>query len=199
MHHNAVQGRITILHPLSFVLFHIIFFLLFIFPSNNSEFLGYTSIFPREKKQPPSWIMHGFVCQLRRGKVCCGKTFFFFFFFTKEGPGMKSPHVSSDPGPRGHITLSHTHTHTHTQTWQMAKHHGGDWHSLSHTSLLSLLNTQPTDTQICRHICMRTHTHTHTHTLRIRGTGWSTAYCRHELHHPGYIFSRGNKLSEAPL
>lgn len=31
----------------------------------------------------------------------------------------------------------------------MAEHHGGDWHSLSHTSpSLSLLNTQRTDTHL---------------------------------------------------
>lgn len=83
----------------------------------------------------------------------------------KEGLGLILPHVSYDPGPRRRITLTGLHTHkgTDTQTWQMAKHHGGDWHSLSHTSLLSLLNTQPTDTQIYTHTythaCMNTHIH----------------------------------------
>lgn len=74
----------------------------------------------------------------------------------------------------------------------MAKHHGGDW--LSHTHFLCfLLNTQPKDTN--------THDGRHTHSplMRIRGNGWSTAYCRHELRRPGYIFSKENKISEAPL
>lgn len=63
--------------------------------------------------------------------------------------------------------------------------------TLPRTSFCSLLNTQPMVTQ--------THKQMHTYTTRIRGTGWSTAYCKHELHRPGYIFSRGNKISEAPL
>lgn len=77
----------------------------------------------------------------------------------------------------------------------MAIHHGGDWHSLSCTSpFLSLKHTAHRHTNIQPQT--HAHEHTRTNTPRIRGAGWSTAYCRQEPHRPGYIFRSGNKISE---
>ena len=70
----------TVICPLSHFFFS---------PSNNSEFVGYTSIFPCENNPPPPpSIMHGFVRQPRQRERLSREN-----CFTRVGPGLTLPHV----------------------------------------------------------------------------------------------------------